>query len=398
MIVALSAGRTSPPALRARLALDEAGIRNALSAARPGVGEVVVISTCHRTEVYATAEGLEADAVHAVAAILPGVLPTDQHDMRFLQGSDAIEHLFKVACGLDSLVVGEPQVLAQVRRSLVLAENAGATGPVMKNIFGRAIRLGRRTRAETALGRLGNSIGSIAADYLEARLGDMEGRAVTVVGTGEAASDAARALRKAGASIRVCGRRMEAAESLAEAVQGEAVELDSLEASLARSVAAVIAVNGGVLLKGSDIPVGTSDNPYLVLDLSMPPSVEQVDTEGIEVRLLEEIPGPRGPEVTEAVIEAEALVKKEVADLQHWADTRASGGSIKDLRDFAEQIVDQEVRKTMSAMNLSIEDEERIHQLTRRISNKLLHGPTAAMRRSDEITRDAVRKMFGLDR
>src|SRR5688572_28997988 len=122
MIVALSAGRNAPAELRDRLALTEEGQRALLSGPRPGIGELIVLSTCHRTEIYATVDGLDSDVVHAVAAIMPGLLPTDQHDVSFMQGAEAIEHLFTVACGLDSLVVGEPQVLGQVRRALTLAQ------------------------------------------------------------------------------------------------------------------------------------------------------------------------------------------------------------------------------------------------------------------------------------
>lgn len=149
MIVGLSAGRQAPAELRDRLALTEAGQRELLHGPRPGLAELVVLSTCHRTEIYATGDGLDSDVVHAVAAIMPGLLPTDHNDVRLMQGADAIEHLFRVSCGLDSLVIGEPQVLGQVRRALTLAEQAGSTGPVLKNIFSRAIRLGRQVRNET---------------------------------------------------------------------------------------------------------------------------------------------------------------------------------------------------------------------------------------------------------
>ncbi|MCA1839703.1 MAG: glutamyl-tRNA reductase [Actinomycetota bacterium] len=398
MIVALSAGRDAPSDLRARLSLDEAAQRALLGASRPsGVGELVVLSTCHRTEIYATADGLDSDAVHAVAAVLPGLLPTDQHDLSFMEGSLAIEHLFRVACGLDSLVIGEPQVLGQVRRAFVVAEQSGATGPVLSNIFSRAIRLGRSVRAETPIGRLGRSIGSIAADYLSHRFDGLDGKRATVVGAGEAATDAAKALWKAGVSLKVLSRTLASAEALAELVDAEPGTLDGLAPALEASDLAIVAVNGGIVVERDMLPNRTASNPYVILDLSVPSAVDASGRDDVDLRSLEEIPGPRGPEVTEAVIDAEAMVKRAVADLERWADTRASGPVIKDLRTFAEDVVRQEVERTISGMDLGPEQAEKVELLASRVANKLLHGPTTALRRSDETTRALVRKIFGLD-
>src|SRR2546427_12757574 len=175
MILALCAGRTSPAELRARLAYDELTQRSVLEAERPGVGELARLCPCHRTEAYFTSAGDESEAVHGVAAILPGLLPTDQHDLEVLTGTDAIEHLFRVASGLDSLVVGEPQVLGQVRRAYALARDAGSTRPPLANIFGRAIRLGKRGPNGTQLGPIGQSIRTIATHHLPQRPRGLEG-------------------------------------------------------------------------------------------------------------------------------------------------------------------------------------------------------------------------------
>lgn len=397
MIVALSAGRDSPPQLRARLALDEVAQSQLLSGPRPGVGELVILSTCHRTELYATADGFEAEVVHSVAALLPELLPTDQHDVRFMQGSEAIEHLFRVACGLDSLVIGEPQVLGQVRRAYNLASEAGAVGPVMHNIFARAIHLGKQVRSETPLGRLGQSIGSIAADYLDIRLGPAAARSGVVVGAGEAATDAAKVLWKSGAELAIVSRTIDSARTLASLVGGTAHTLEELPDVMADRDFAVVAILGGPQVTSRDLPRRTPDDPFIILDLSVPQAVVVNDRDDVELRSLEEIPGPRGPEVTDAVIEAESMVKREVAELQRWADTRESGPAIQDLRSHAEALVRGELESGLSSLQLTVEQRERVEVLTRRIVNKLLHGPTTAMRRSDESTRSSIKKLFGLD-
>lgn len=396
MIVALSAGRDSPEELRNRLALDEAGQQALLRAPRPGIAELVVLSTCHRTELYATGEGPDADVVHALAAVLPGLQPTDQHDIRFMQGLGAIEHLFRVASGLDSLVIGEPQVLGQVRRALVLAEREGAAGPVLTNIFGRAIRLGRRIRTETPLGGLGESIGSIVADYLSDRFDGLAGRRAAVIGTGEAAADAGKALWKTGAQISVIGRTLESAEDLSQSVEGKAYPVDDVAGVLAESEFAVIAVSGGQLLDAEQLPVRDPRNPFIFVDLSVPAAVSADGRADVEVRTLEDIPGPRGPEVTDAMIDADALVKKEVADLMHWADTRASGPVVIELHKWAERLAAEEVARTTARWNISVEQQDQIKALTERIVNKILHGPTTELRRADEQTRAYIAKMFHL--
>lgn len=397
MIVALSAGRDSPQELRERLAYDEGRQRQILRSERPGVAELVVISTCHRTEVYATGDGPESDVIHAVAALLPDLQPTDHLDMKSLMGLEAVEHLFRVAAGLDSLVVGEPQVLGQARRAFVVAEEEGAIGPVLSNIFGRTLRLGRRVRAETPLGRLGMSVGTITTDHLRAHFDGLEGRAGAVVGAGEAAGDAARSLSNAGATISVIGRTPEMAHRLAGEIEGSAHPLEELKQVLARSDFAVMAVSGGILVGPRELPARSASDPFVVIDLSVPRSVEATGRDDVDLRSLEEMPGPRGPEVTAAVIDAEAMVKKEVAELARWADTRATGPLIRDLRSATETMVRDEVSKVLKGMDLDPEEAERVAALGMRIANKLLHGPSVALRDADETTREVIRKVFGLE-
>ena len=397
MILALSAGRTSPPDLRARLALDEAGQRAVLNAPRPGVGELAILCTCHRTEVYFTAEGMEADAVHVVAGLLPGLHPTDQNDLRFMEGWEAIEHLFRVASGLDSLVIGEPQVLGQVRRAYTAARREGAAGPVLSNLFGRALRIGRQVRAETRIGRLGHSIGSIAADYLVDRFGDLHGRTAAIVGAGEAASDAAEPLRKAGAAIHVTSRAPASTARLARSLDATAHPLDQLAGVLEAADFAVVAVGGGTLVQPHHIPPRTPEHRYLLVDLSMPAAVDAGGRPDVEVLHLDKLPAPGDLEIAEAVIDAEALVRKEVAILERWLDTRASGPAIRDLRARAETLVRQEVDRAVAGLDLTPEGRDRVAALGMRIANKLLHGPTTALREADEPTRTLVKRLFNLE-
>lgn len=397
MILALSAGREAPGELRARLALDDSGQRKLLRKSRPGVGEMAVLCTCHRTEIYATAEGPTADALHAVAALLPDLKASDHHDLTFLEGLEAVGHLFRVACGLDSLVVGEPQVLGQVRKALTIAGEEKSAGPVLSNVFGRAIRLGRRVRSETTLGQVAKTIGLVATRYLDRRLGGLEGRAGLVVGAGEAAQDAALALSKSGAKLEVLSRTPASARRLATQIGGTAGTFEELDQSLARSEFAVFATSGGKLLGSWQFPPRESGRPLLVLDLSVPPAVELDGRDGIELHTLEDLPGPRGPEIAAAVIDAEAMLKKEITELERWVDTRESGPVIRSLHDWAEAIAREEVGRAAAGLDLTDEQREGLEMIAIRIARKILHEPTRTLRESDEETRHQIQRLFGLE-
>jgi glutamyl-tRNA reductase len=401
MILALVADRTAPADLRSRLAYDEPAQRAVLEADRPGVGELAILCTCHRTEVYFTSEGAVSDAVHGVAAILPRLLPTDVGDLQVIDGLEAVGHLFRVTCGLDSRVVGEPQVLGQVRRAFVLARDMGSTGPALANVFGRAIRLGRRVRRDTDLGRLGQSIGSIAADHVRQRLGDLAGRAGVVVGAGEAAGDAAERLAKLGARLCVVSRSKSSAARLAQTLDVPAYVLPDLAAVLEKSEFAVVAVSGGVVVRPRHLPVRSPDEPFIVVDLSVPRAVDPGRRTDVDLQSLEAIHGPGGPDVAAGITAAEAMVAAEVARLAQWLQTRESGPAIRQLRERAGSLVADEVTRALSGLDVPelvrARIETRMGALGMRIANKLLHGPTTALREADDPTRAGIMRMFGLD-
>jgi glutamyl-tRNA reductase len=397
MILALVADRTAPAELRSRLAYDEPAQRSLLDADRPGVGELAILCTCHRTEVYFTSVGTGSEAVHGVAGILPGLLPTDVADLQVMEGLEAVEHLFRVTCGLDSRVVGEPQVLGQVRRAYVLARDMGSTGPALANIFDRAIRLGRRVRTGTALGRIGQSTGSIAADHLRQRLGGLAGRAGVVVGAGEAATDAAERLAKLGARLSVVSRTKASAAKLAEQLDAPAYALRDLAAVLDKSEFAVVAVSGGILVRPRHLPVRSADDPFVMVDLSVPRAVDVDGRTDVDLRSLEEIRGPEGPDIAAAITAADVMVATEVARLGQWLESRESGPAIRRLRERAGSLVTDEVTRAVSGLDLPEPARARVEALGMRIANKLLHGPTTALREADDATRTAIMRMFGLD-
>jgi glutamyl-tRNA reductase len=286
-LLALSAGRDVSAETRGRLDFVFDSVRGEFD-------ESVRLRTCHRTETY----------VSGVVDDLKGLLGPSRQQVRLLRDIDAAEHLFRVASGLESLVVGEPQILTQVRRAYRTARLSGSVGPVLAGVFDRAIFIGRRVRSQTSLGSLGHSIGSVALVDLTNSLGDLRGRIGAVIGAGEAARDAARCLADAGARLHVLNRTLDRAKELAAAVGATGHRFDGLDRVLSGCEFVVVAIAEAPLK--ITVPAG-----LVVIDLSSPPAVEA--TSGLTVRTLDDLAAPDGPQVQRAIFEAESLISAELS-------------------------------------------------------------------------------------
>jgi glutamyl-tRNA reductase len=301
-IVAISCGRDAPRHLRERLALSDDQARMILRAPRAGVGEMAVLSTCHRTELYAASLGAPERALRSLVSSLP-LGRGEQSEIQTLVGGEAVRHLYRVACGLDSLVIGEQQILGQVRRAMLVAQGEQAAGPVLTTLLSRAIRVGRHVRRQTGLGAHGVSIGSLATGFLADEVGGLAGKHVLIVGAGQAAGDAALHLAAAGAHLTIVSRTWLSAEHLAATGGGVARAIEELDAALAGVACAVVAMSGGHPISfGAGIPV---------VDVSVPRVARSA---GARVVGLEDLPLPGRPELVHVTAAAEALVCEAVDD------------------------------------------------------------------------------------
>jgi glutamyl-tRNA reductase len=397
VIIAVSIGRDTPAELRARVALNDGERVAVLRALPPGIDELVVLSTCHRTELYATATGGEADALHALIALLPGLHPVDQPNVRTLRGGEAVHHLYRVAAGLDSLVVGERQIMGQVRGALLLAQREGAAGAALANVFGRALAVGKRVRLETSVGATGSTIGALTAAHLRDRLGDLQQRTAVVVGAGEAAHDAASALAAAGARITVASRSMVSARRLASVVSGTAHSLEEMPALFARADCGVLAVVGGTVVTSDHLPPRRAGTPLFLVDVSMPPSIDVRDRADVHVDTLDDLRAPIALADGHALVAAETMVREAAASFARWMQVRDDAKAIGRLHEHAETIVAAELSRFFSSMSMDEQDRERVAALGRRIAKKLMHGPTIAMRDGGPEVRSALRSAFGVD-
>ena len=237
--------RHAPIEVRETLALDRKAIQAMLQKLldEPGVGEAMLLSTCNRVElIVASAEGpLGAlDPVELAAkASLQARAPSCEPHLYCRQSADAVRHLFRVASSLDSLVRGEPQILGQVKDAFELARAAGTVGPTLHRVVTRALKAAKRVRTETAIGSGQVSVPTVALDLAEQIFGDLEGRSVALVGSGEMAEAIARLLRQAGTRLLVVGRNRARVDELAKRFQGEPLKWHRLEEALTRTASSI---------------------------------------------------------------------------------------------------------------------------------------------------------------
>jgi glutamyl-tRNA reductase len=386
-----------------------------------GVSEGVILSTCNRVEVYA-----EVASYHSGFLALKRFLsetgemdPEAFAEPLYAQYEDqAAEHLFAVAAGMDSMVLGEPQVLSQVRAAVRQAQAEGATGPVLEPLFRAAVRAGRRVRAETAIGSAPEALVAAGLDLAAASLGGVEGRAATVVGAGEMAALAVRVLRERGASrVRIVNRTPERARRLAERHQAEAHELHALERALA-GAEIVVACTGaaGFVVRAQDVAGaravegsadGGAERAMFVLDLAVPRDVEPdvASLPGVTLANVDDLGAGirRGPRARASIEAGAAILAEEVARFAARRQAVRLAPLIHALRARAEGIRAEEVaRATGRLSDLTAEERAALEALTRAIVAKLLHDPIVRAKAqagstAGDLHAQVLADLFGLE-
>jgi glutamyl-tRNA reductase len=402
--------RSAPLGVRERLAAHDHGrdLVDHVLAAEP-VAEAVGLATCNRCELYLVGADPEAlrDAAVERLAELSGHDRERLEPMLYVQGgADAAAHLFSVAAGLDSLVPGEAQILAQIRDAYASAFAWGSTGPVSNRLFHVALEAGKRVRHETAIGAGGASVASVAAEVASERLGGIEGASVLVVGAGRVAELVAANLTARGAGrLIVANRDPDRAAALAARFGGTAIAWDGLPqaADEADVVVSSTAAPGHVITAAGLTPGRTR----LLIDLAVPRDVDPaaaaldgttvVDLDGLEAavrRTLELRLGESG--------RARAIVAEQAAEFRDWMAALRVVPAITSLRDHAERIRAEELRRMEQRWEtLSPADRQRLDAMTRTMVNKLLHEPTVRLKQLAAADRsgpyaDAVTELFGL--
>ncbi|MFP5225477.1 MAG: hypothetical protein ACLGH3_08020 [Actinomycetota bacterium] len=378
VIVCLSAGRDAPEAVRELLVPSPERLEELLASRHPGLTELVVLSTCHRVEFYAAVEGTEAEAISHLRDLLPDLPDGHLAEITVLRGAEALEHLFRVTAGLDSLVIGEPQIQGQVRRALREASEAGSAGPLLTTVFSHSLHLAKRIRSQTRLGGITGSIGTAAIAAIKARLGELDRCRGVIVGAGEAAEDVAAAAEAADLSI--VSRTETHAADLARRVGASVVRWDRRSEALRTADFVVVAVSGGPLIG----PEHLDEARPVMVDLSMPHAVDPA----LSPLRIDDLPVPRGEHIEDAVATAELYIAEEVTSLERWYDTREDAGhDARLIRSLADSIL----REEFAEARLTVGDAELFEPDARKEMNRLLHEPLVRARMGEGVQLDTDR-------
>jgi len=417
-LLALGAShKTAPLALRERIALTDNGAEPLLHelTAHPAIGEAVALSTCNRTELYL----LVTDPVEAESAVLgllarrAGIRPTELLDGIYsLRNCDAARHLYRVASGLESMIVGEAEVQGQVKRAYEAALAARTTGPMTNKLFRAALATGKRVRTETAISAGRASVASVAVDAAQEALGDLTDRHVLLIGAGETAELTARALHDHGVTTMfIANRRRERAIALAKQFGGASGSFDALPAELTRADIVISSTSSPhTLLGAEELALVTGDRrgrPLLLVDLAVPrdidpacaelPGVTLLDIDGLQTQVRRHI-SVRKAEARGA----EGIVEEEIQGFAGWLGSLEVLPTVTALREHADAVVAQVLAENEGRWEtLSERDRKRVDALAKAVAKRLLHEPTLQVKGLDASHRHArlqlLRELFGLD-
>ena len=406
--------RSAPVAVLERLALEPDGVSKLAvdASAADHVTEATVISTCNRIEVYAdvdrfhgSVEGLSRLLVQRAGSATDEVIP----HLYVHYDDGAVSHLFQVAAGLDSMVVGEGQILGQTREALRLGQELGTVGPALNLLFQQALRVGKRARTETDIDRTAPSLVSAALDRVMARTGRV-GRRVVLVGAGAMASLAAATVTRAGAEeLVVVNRSRETAGRLAAAYDARTATLDELAAELPTADLLVTCTGSAAPLVTRELLAQArreSAGPLGIVDLALPHDVEP-EAAGLPgvvlvnlAQLAEAVPEvTHGPEVAGV----REIVAQEVAAFLSARQQASVAPTVVALRSMATSVVDAEVERLLARLpDLDPVSRAEVVQAVRRVADKLLHQPTVRVK---ELAREpgtvsyatALAELFALD-
>jgi glutamyl-tRNA reductase len=390
-----------------RLAFDENDLAKAYrrSADDEAIAGCVILSTCNRVELYAEVPSYHAGFL-AMKRLLAESREVDVDELADPLSAhyerDAADHLFAVASGLDSMVLGETQIAAQVRDALRRAGDEGSARPELTGLFQAASRTGRRVRAETSLGAAPEAFAMLGADLAEEALGTLRDRSVAVVGAGQMASLAAKHLRQRGVgAISVLNRSTERARALAGRIGGAPLELSELPRALAGADLVVSATGATGTVIGADaVHADRTDRPLVLLDLAVPRDVDPAAGELPGVRLIDIFTlrsgiDERDERTAADIARAHEIVAEEV--LRWVARRRADelAPLLKALRARGDDVISAELERFSSRLaELTPGERDAVAALAAGIAAKLLHDPIAALKERSEGPRGPHAKLL----
>ena len=409
--------RTAPVEVRERMHIPESRLAQAVSDLihREGIREGLILSTCNRVEVMTSAE----DRVDAEPIIQQFLAEHHRFELgpyqRFFyryQQQEVVRHLFRVASSLDSMILGEPQILGQLKRAYALAHEAGGLNGSLKDIVSQALAVGRRVRRETALGSAAVSVSYAAVELAKKIFGSLEGRTIFVIGAGKMSELAAKHLLSSGASaIYVTNRTYERAVQLAEAFHGTAIVFEQLFEHLPKADIVISSTGAAGYVVNKEhvarILSARRNRPVFFVDIAVPrdidPLVNELDNAFVyDIDDLGQVVEANKKQREREAVWAEEIVQEEVQKTMRRLASRDLVPTIVALEDRLNAIREGEVERYNTQLgNLTPEQRQAVDALTRGIMNKILHGPITELKNGAGQPEQAalvrlVRKIFGL--
>jgi glutamyl-tRNA reductase len=418
VIVGLS-HRTAPLPLRERLAVGREHVPAMLQrvCAEAGLAEAMLLSTCNRVEVYGRVQdGADAQALDWFLGLGGGsARPELEASVYRLTGAAAIRHAFRVAASLESMVIGEPQILGQVKDAYQVAEETGTLGATLNALRNRSLAAAKRARTETGIGRHAVSVSYVAVELARKIFGELKDKNVLLVGAGKMSELAARHIVRSGARATVLGgRTIGRAEELAAALGGRAAAFETLREEMA---VADIVISGtaapGVVIRKDDVESarsakrGRHQRPLFLIDIAVPRDIDPAARQlgGVFLYDLDDLKSVAEANLRLRMREAaaaEALVDAEVSEFLEWQKSLDVVPLLVELRRRGEEIRRAEIEKARARLGtLTPEQEQALEAATSAIVNKMLHGPTVQLK---ELAKDGhppeligiIKRLLGL--
>jgi glutamyl-tRNA reductase len=410
LVVGLS-HRTAPVSVLERAAVPVDDLRKTLDELHRAetISEVLLLSTCNRVEAYADAARFHP-AVAEITSVLArhaGLAVSDLSEHLYVHFAEAAaEHIFSVASGLDSMVVGESQILGQLRSAYALGTDVGSVGSVLHDLTQSALRVGKRVHSDTGIDRAGASIVSVALDQAEAVLGSLDGRRAVIVGAGSMGALAGATLRRRGLTdVVIANRSVAPAARLARTLDGRAAALPAVPGEIADADLLVSCTGATGLVVEADDLGSRADRPLVVLDLALPRDVDPIVRERPGVTYVDlEALRSRGAMVSdEEVRSATAIVADELRGYLAEQQRLAVAPTVTALRARANQVIDGELaRRDGRLPGLDDDVRREVTDAVRRAVEKVLHAPTVRVKElastpgGDQYAA-ALRELFDLD-
>jgi glutamyl-tRNA reductase len=409
--------KTAPIEIRECLAFQEEDLEKALGQAQalPSLRENMILSTCNRVEVYAVAP----DPEPAIVALKTFLAQFHQFALKEFEGhlyvhsgEEAVQHVFRVASSLDSMVVGEPQILGQIKDAYETAIQRKTSGLILHRLLHNAFHVAKRVRTETRIGNSAVSVSSVAVELAQKIFETLEERVILLIGAGEMCELAAQHLLSGGVGkVLVTNRTYERAQNLAQKFRGDAIPFEEIHLGLMKADIVICATDARqyILEHGqvARIMKERKQRPIFFIDIADPRNIEPRvnDLENVYLYNIDHLQKVANDHIQDREMEArkaEAIVKEEVDNFVHWYRSLGFTPTIVALRKKFEEIRQKELGKTFSRLpGLSDQERNSLEALTSAIVNKILHSPLSFLKKMGEdhtssVYLDAIQTLFQL--